>query len=82
VGDANIRLENGTLDELVRLACVNEFNHLGQVYVLVGFVIRIDIDLTFRVLQATDVGSSRACVLLQEIYEGGQIISEIVRLVQ
>ena len=44
-----------------------------------GFVVVIDLDLALGVLKPANVDSSSTCILLQDVHEVGQVVSQVLR---
>ena len=79
VGNADSRLQDSAFDELVVLARVNELNDFRGFIVEMSFVISVNLDLELWVLEAANIDTSRSGVFLQEVDEGGQVVSQILR---
>ena len=75
-------LQHGAFDELVRLIGVDKLDHLGESGVFVCLVVSVDGDLLLGVLEAANVNASGASVLLQELHESREVVSQVLRLLE
>ena len=69
---ANVWLQHGTLNEVVRgasLARMDELDNLWQSGVFMCFIISIDSDSTLRVLKATNIDAGRTSIPMQVLDE-------------
>ena len=89
MSDSLIRLKNCALNKLVILqlavwvfACMDEFDDHLCVVVKMGFVVIINFDLALGVLKSANIDSSSTCILLQEVDKVGQVVCQVLRLLQ
>lgn len=61
---------------------MDEFDNFGSVVVQMSLIVVIKSDLAFPVLQLANVNTSRLSVLLQEVDQVREVVSQVLRLFQ